>query len=543
MKTICVVCGIGLVCGSLFTSIADETEALNEYNELLIENKITPTAEGIIKHLVETSPTEEALNNVDELIRQLGASSFSERKAAQKKLEAMGALAENKVMAATQSDDPEISHRARQMVTRIQSNDAASLLLVCLNALKVMNAKDAIPAILGTAPLCSKPYLKHAADEALMALAQPGDMDALDKALTHRHLATRTLAINAYGKLVGAESSDKLYRYLKAPDPNMRLAAAKAIANLGDRKAIPAFLELMADDNVDIRSSSAILLRQFTKHQLTFSAFDDRDARADALVSWRTWLAEKGETVQLHFPLKAFGAASYLNGHTLIAMGNGAMGVVELDQQKKEVWRYGLSNCWTAEKLANGNYLIGSNRSSPGLIEITPAKKIVWEYATPAMGAVQLRNGNILVATHHQNSVIEIRKKDKEVVWRYDANANCHKAYRLPNGNTLIAGRKFIREVTPKKEVAWEYANGDFFYGIQPLPNGNIMVSDHGNGVYELNRQKKKVWEHNVPQTTGAFKLPNGNVLISCSNELIEVNPKKETVWRYSESRYGSARQ
>ena len=176
------------------------------------------------------------------------------------------------------------------------------------------------------------------------------------------------------------------------------------------------------------------------------------------------------------------------------------------------------------------------------LIEVTPKKKIVWEYPTTAMGAVQLPNGNILAATHGNNSVIEIRKKDKKVVWTYNTNENCHKAYRLSNGNTLIAGHRFIREVTVKKKVVWEYSNGDYFYGIQPLPNGNIMVSDHSNNVYELNRKKERIWEHNIPSTTGVFKLPNGNILITGSSDIIEINRKKDVIWRYNGNNYGFAR-
>ena len=541
MKKKYILFGIYLTFGILFSAIADDAKKLEEYKDLLKENDITPTEEGIIKHLIDVSPTKDTLKNIDQLIEQLAADSFLERNSAQKKLEAMGSETESKIEAATKSKDPEIRLRARQIVQNRQNNDSSANLFLCFETLKLLKAKNAVPAILKSSPLCSNSYLKDIAEETLVALIQPKDMDTIEKALQDKNLSIRVLAITGYGNLVGLENSSKLYPYLKAENPEMRLAAAKSIANAGDRKAISAFIELMSDKSVDIRSYSANYLRQFTKKYFKFSGFDEKNDRIDALAAWKTWLAEKGETAELHFPLKGSASTSYLNGHTLIALGNGNGGVVELDRNKKEVWRYEFLNCWSAEKLPNGNYLLGGH-GGPKLIEVTPKKKIVWEYETPAMGAIQLPNGNILAATHGSNSVIEIRKKDKKIVWRYDTNANCFKAFRLPNGNTLVAGYKFIREITPKKKVVWEYNDGNYFYGVQPLPNGNIMVSDNNKSVYELNRKKEKVWEHNISSTTGVYKLPNGNVLITTNSEVIEVTQKNEVVWRYKGNNYGFAK-
>ena len=525
----------------LFTTIADDTQELTELKELLKEKKITPTEEGIIKHLIDVSPTDDTLNNIDKLIQQLASDSFLERNSAQKRLEAMGSEAETKVKEATNSRDPEIRHRAKLILGNLSNNDSAENLFLCLKTLKLLEAKNAVPAILNAAPLFSDSYFKYIAEDTLAALVKPKDMDTIKKELKNKAISIRMLAMSAYGKVLGPENSKKLYPYLKVEEPEMRLAAAKAMADLGDRKAISAFIELMGDKRVDIRSYSANYLRQFTKKHFEFSAYNDKNERVDALVQWKTWLAENGKTAELHFPLKGSGSGSNLNGHTLIALGNGNGGVVELDRNKKEIWRYGFSNCWSAEKLPNGNYLIGSHSDSK-LIEITPKKKIVWEYPTPAMGAVQLPNGNILAATHSSNSVIEIRKKDKKVVWKYEANASCFRAFRLPNGNTLVAGYKFIREITPKKKVVWEYNAGNYFYGIQPLPNGNIMVSDNNKTVFELNRKKERVWEYNISSTTAAYKLPNGNIMITTSSEIIEVTPKNKEVWRYKGNSYGFAK-
>ncbi|MCJ8329847.1 MAG: HEAT repeat domain-containing protein [Lentisphaeria bacterium] len=519
---------------SLFCAIADETSELETQKKLLTEYKITPTEAGIIKHLEEISPTEDFMNNIDALIKQLGES-FRKRKVAQKKLIALGSLVEAKIRESSKSDDPEIKFRCQKILESISSNDSDHTLYTCLEFLKRVKAKQAVSAILNAAPLYASSYLKAAADTTLITLVQDSDLKTLEKALKHKELSIRSLAVNAYGKCVGAKNSEKLYPYLKAKKPEMRLAAAKAIANLGDRKALAAFIELMGDENLDIRSKSAQFLRQFTNQYFNYSAYDNKKNRDGALVLWNVWQEEKSPTAKFHFPLKAY-SGNYLNGNTLIAMN----GAIELDRKKKEIFRYTHPSCWTAEKLANGNYLIGSHNTKK-LIEVTPKKKIVWEYPMYAMSAHQLPNGNILIATHGSKSVLEIRKKDKKIVWQYDCNVQTYQAYRLANGNTLVSGHGFIRILTPKKKVIWEYTNGQYFYGIQPLPNGNIMVSDNTGGiVYELNRKKERIWEYKVTSIS-VFKLRNGNVLIGKSNGIIEVTPKKEVIWNFGTS-YGTAK-
>ena len=246
------------------SSIGAETADVTEYSDILAKSEIAPTTEGILKYLDDISPTPAMLNDVDALIRQLGAAKFRDRRSAQKKLEAMGALVENKVTAATKSADPEVRFGARQVLTNREKNNVASILYACLKMLQSLDAENAVPAILKAAPLYSEPYLKSCAEAVLVTLVKPGDTDTLVNALAGKDGPSRTTALNAYGTLLGPENSSKLYPYLKATDADMRLAAARAVANLGDRRAIEAFLELMADERAEIRSASVICMRQFT---------------------------------------------------------------------------------------------------------------------------------------------------------------------------------------------------------------------------------------------------------------------------------------
>jgi hypothetical protein len=60
--------------------------------------------------------------------------------------------------------------------------------------------------------------------------------------------------------------------------------------------------------------------------------------------------------------------------------------------------------------------------------------------------------------------------------------------------------------------------------------------------VMELNAQHDVMWEMDVSRPSDAFRLPNGNTLITSSKEHLEVTPEREIIWRKSGARSGSAR-
>ena len=80
-------------------------------------------------------------------------------------------------------------------------------------------------------------------------------------------------------------------------------------------------------------------------------------------------------------------------------------------------------------------------------------------------------------------------------------------------------------------------------YGIQPLRNGNVLICDFDRSrVIEVTREKEIVWEMKAQNPTDAFRLPNGNTLITGNNYFIEVTPDKKTIWKKGGCSYGSAR-
>ncbi|MFT5499639.1 MAG: hypothetical protein ACI9TH_005056, partial [Kiritimatiellia bacterium] len=144
------------------------------------------------------------------------------------------------------------------------------------------------------------------------------------------------------------------------------------------------------------------------------------------------------------------------------------------------------------------------------------------------------------------NRVAEVRKSDDEVVWEYQTPGRAHDAIMLGNGNVLMCWEKGVREVNRAGEIAWEWLGGgdrSRFYSVQRLPDGNTLVSDYGmSRVVEITEHHDVTWQMEVPRPSDAYRLPNGNTLITSSKEHMEVTPGLEVIWRKSGARSGSAR-
>ena len=99
-----------------------------------------------------------------------------------------------------------------------------------------------------------------------------------------------------------------------------------------------------------------------------------------------------------------------------------------------------------------------------------------------------------------------------------------------------------IKELTPEKKVVWEYQGLNQAYGCRPLPNGNVLIASLRDEVHEVNRDKKIVWQHKERNASDAFRLPNGNTLITGSQRFVEVTPDGKEVWTMQGCQYGTAR-
>lgn len=527
--------------GLCLNGLADDASKPTGYEKVLLDKNIQPTAEGLTHYLDQLHPTTEQQQRVRALIQQLGSvESFSAREAAMKALLVMPTLPTEMLVNATKGGDPEIRWRAAT-VLEAGKPEAARVLYAAFRVIEKKKLSATVPAMLRAIPLCDKRHILSACQTALESAAAAENIEVLRQATRSADGNVRALATAALGKAAGKEADADFERLISDGSNQVRLEAARAMANYGKRRAVDDLVHLLKSKAIPVRSSAVVALRELTGQHFAFAAYDTSQRREAAIEKWTKWAAADGRTAELTFPLTGRFQGSYLGGNTLLAYGYKNK-VVEFDPSGKEVWSFTKSNgAWSAEKMANGNVLIACNQQSR-VIEVDPRGEIVWEMSVPnALNAKPLQNGNYLIAQHNGGLAIEVTP-EKETVWKYKTQGNCSDIHRLDNGNTLCGAYQGpVVEVTPDGKVVWEYGPVAS-YGIQPLPNGNVLIAEITGRVIEVDRNKEIVWEHREQNAVDAFRLENGNTLITGHQRWVEVSPDKKVVWEKKGCQYGSAR-
>lgn len=174
--------------------------------------------------------------------------------------------------------------------------------------------------------------------------------------------------------------------------------------------------------------------------------------------------------------------------------------------------------------------------------------QIAWEYKGPVdkgeiSDAVLMANGNILFA--HQHGVTLINSH-KEVLWHYDAPQGCEIHTAQPIGKEFVVfvqngdtGRVFVANIKkntivksftiPVKQPA--SVHGQFRHA-RLSSRGTLLVAHMEMGkVIEYDCNGKELFSMDAPGIWSVEPLPNGNMLLCCRSQAIEVNSKGETIW------------
>lgn len=246
--------------------------------------------------------------------------------------------------------------------------------------------------------------------------------------------------------------------------------------------------------------------------------------------------------------------------------------IIEVNQLGEILWQYPLPDDlksytnpgWDVEVLENGNILTVLPRK--GVYEISRDKQVVWKYLDPKVShdADRLKNGNTLVAFGAGDAAGDAQVKEIDPsgnrVWSWYAKdvfsgaeyagisdegwSHTNAVARLENGNTLVSLRNFnvIAEVDPKGKLVRTIGGGLLEAQHDPLllPDGNILLANHGDpqAVMEIDPSGNIVWQFTIEKRKSwpvrdANLLPNGNILVTESDRIIEVTTDGEVVWQF----------
>jgi hypothetical protein len=217
-------------------------------------------------------------------------------------------------------------------------------------------------------------------------------------------------------------------------------------------------------------------------------------------------------------------------GYTLLVSAN-TNSVEELDAGGKSRWKLtGLLGPQDAQVLRGDRVLI-AEYNGQRVTERNLKGEIVWQKAIAGnwpMSAQRLRNGNTFIAT--RNHLMEVDRNGKEVMSINRPLQDVMSAHKLRDGHIVMVSNQqnVVWLDSSGKEVKSFRIQGVSNFGNEVLPNGHVLIPiSWQNRVLEYDKEGKVVWEKTVTQPMSAFRLPNGNTLVSTQQwpvKVIELN-------------------
>jgi outer membrane protein assembly factor BamB len=405
-------------------------------------------------------------------------------------------------------------------------------LTVALATIRRKNVPAAVE-ILSVAAQFDDDLVRRQARQALAACATAADAARLQAAVESADPLPRIIAADALGRSAGAAAKPVLAALLAEPDPRLQLAGARALANLGDRDSLAALVKLLESDDLKLRSESAQVLFSLAGERFGFVAYDKPEARGAAVAKWRDWLASKGESAALKFPVPDVPPPL---GRTLVSFYQQNV-VIEYNEQREEVWRLSANQPWSCQGLPDGHRLIAFYAENK-VVEYDETGKPVWtQQGLPGnpFGARRLENGNTLIACSDSEQVVEY-KPDHSIAWQKQVTGRPMDAKRLENGNTLIclSNANNVVELDPDGNTVWQVGNMNGPIKAQRLENGNTLIAQMNSGsVVEVNREGTIVWRRDgFSYPYDAQRLPSGGTLIIDNGGVREIDADGKEVWQ-----------
>lgn len=495
---------------------------------------LRPDTESLGGYLAALHPDEKTSRLAAALVTRLGEEDSFRRDEATLRLAALRTAAVAALKRIADSDDPEVRRLARQLLHKTLRSVRKDVLLAVLRTVKHRRVPGLVPDLLGVAPLAVDLYVLTDVEDALEASARPEDLPRLRAELSAEDHDARAAAVLGLGAILDADALGELYPLLESDIEQVRLAAAWALAERGDRTGLPTFGALLDARNLRVRTRCARALRHISGKTFGYSPHTDAPQRAGAVKAWREWLAEHKDKVRWERPV-APGPA--MLGRTLISIYSQNR-VVEVDSQGHTLWETdAVRSPWTVQGLPNGNRLV-VEYGTKSLIEFDANGKEVWrrDRLPGFVSSVQrLANGNTLIAISRPDLVAEMRP-DGSYAWQIQLGGRPTDARLLDNGRILVAlsQRKQVVEIDRSGSVLWKLDGLRNPWSAQRLPNGNTLVCDLGlRQVQEYDRDGRVVWSCSVNQSYSAQRLPNGKTLLADRAGVREMAPDGSVHWLF----------
>ena len=470
-----------------------------------------------------------------QLANDLSSPEFSKRERAQKSL-MLVALLPSTLPEEVGNGSPELRWRWKQILDERKPLEIR-LILAALRDIVESPPKAFLPEL--RLLLINDQYanVRYNVSQAFLKIASKNDFEFL-KQCAHdpAMVQLRMISIEALARQFKAKSIPDLRRRLKDDDLDVQFAAARLLVDLKQRDALLKIAEFLSDKKKPRSYLAFQILGSVTGKKFGQLPYAEGEARQKKIKECRDWIRENLESIELRIPIyKHLYAPRSLGGHTLLVLDDER--IVEYDDSMKEILTVKSKGISGAEKLPNGNFIVHSF-SGNELKVITPQGKLVWNKSTNINGTQLLQNGNLLITTGSNKRVVEIDLKTRKEIWSHEVKSWVNDASRLPSGNTLIAARSRITEVTPDGKIVWEYslpADKKSYLAAQPLMNGNILIATTGNTgrIYEMTRDKEIIWKMSgLGSIQDALIDEQGHLWIMTEKRVVRFDNDRKKIWK-----------
>ncbi|MBI1917111.1 MAG: HEAT repeat domain-containing protein [Planctomycetes bacterium] len=502
-------------------SVAPVRAGQPEEDEVTLkEAKLQTDAPALVEFFRKRVLPENDHQRVHTLIRKLGADAFAVREKASTELIAMGPAIAPLLREATASSDPEVLARAREALAAVEKTSTAPLLSAAVRLLAQRKSPEASKVLLDFAPSAGHLEVLEVMREVLPQLAvHDGKPDpALKTALTDKEGLRRALAIEA---LIRAKElpGKAAHKFLADGNPLVQLRAAQALADRGDREAVPVLIDVLPSVTLPLAWEAENILTRLAGDQAPqVSLGEGADARKAARDAWQRWWKEHGAKVDL---AKLKKEPPFL-GLTLVAIQDvqGRGQLMELGRDGKMRWQFGdLAYPVDVQVVGNDRFLV-AEMNGARVTERNRKGEILWQKQVQQPVACQrLGNGNTLIATPTQ--VLEFDAAGKQVFTYNRGRWDILGARKHRNGEYVLLTRTHVVRIDNKAQEVKSFPIGRTYNwsSFDLLANGNLLLPlNRVNRVVEYTLEGKEVWSAEVPFPTSARRLPNGNTVAASMN-------------------------
>jgi hypothetical protein len=524
---------------------AEADPDLDYAEKVLKDEQIKSDVESLQQFFKTRCVTEEDRARLKLEVRKLGDESFEVREKASATLKTSGRPARPFLLQALGDPDPEIVHRAEEILDLLEEGREMMRVSSAARVLANRDPRAATEALLTFLPCASDESMEDTifAILARSSVASGSAQPALVQALQDKEPTRRAAAAFALGAL--KEYRAEVVKLLDDKDVQVRFRACSVLVPAGEKKAIDTLLALLTDAPIQTAHLSEDMLfrlaSQKTLPEATLSE-NNPESRRKVRRAWEKWWKDNQDQVDL---TKVNLEESVL-GFTVIAeysnSGLGGRGRIwECGPDGKQRWEItDVASPMDVQVLAGGRVLVAE--SGRGVTERDRTGKVLWEVKVNNPVCCQrLPNGNTFAATYTE--LFEFDRAGKQVFHFAHNKGTCYDAQKLRNGNYVyMVNSGQVTEVNPDgKEIRTfkpdspDVAGCGYWVSIGGLANGNFLVSMGSTGrVAEVDGTGKVLWSCKTDQTTGACRLRSGNTLC-CGTEtsaVIEYDRNGKEVWR-----------